>query len=182
MPLEQLLLFALLIGIALVERLIRVMRARTSRSPVDGVPNSAPEPTVLHPGSAVSANHGGDRASEAVHRKHALAPVPPSATVPPAPRHAPPKRLRAPGRDGSRGPARLHGTTAATALRHSAGATRQGTARQRVFAHGGLRHGVVWMTILGHCRALEAHIDAPERARYHRNNSTTAPIAERTDS
>jgi hypothetical protein len=148
MSLEQLLLLTFLIGIPLLERLFRAMRARTSRSPADRPSSTASGPTVSRPRAAVSAQEVVTTPSDEPPRSAA-----PRRPASPPVRHAALDRLEAAERDQAHlRRVRQHGPV----RRGPSGQTVRGATKlHRVIARRDLRRGIVLMAILGPCMALE---------------------------
>lgn len=150
MSIEQLLFFVLLIAIALIERLIRAMRARTGDSP--GERTRAPaEPTTSRPrssvsGSAVGAIPSGGRAEELL----PASPLPPA--LPRVAPHAASKQVRPSAREARVREGRTLGPATSRRVDHG----ERSRALQRVIAGADLRRAMILIAVLGPCRALEA--------------------------
>src|SRR5688572_13385651 len=82
MSLEQLLLFLVLAGLPLIERLIRTLRARTNDAPVERAPAPA-DATVSRPEQRRTSADASDTATEG---RQVEPPVPVSQVPPPLPR------------------------------------------------------------------------------------------------
>ena len=150
MSIEQLLFFALLVAIPLLERLIRVMRARTGGSSGDRTPAPAGE-TVSPPRPPLSLPDAGATPSQS---RGTELPLPASPLPPALPQpipHAAPGDLRASEREprGRREPRPMP----AASLR--GGRSERRPAHRRVIGAGDLRRAIVVMAVLGPCRALE---------------------------
>lgn len=148
MSLEQLLLFVLLIGIPLLERLIRAIRARRSGSPAERTSTTPPEQTASRPRAPVPARHSGSTRPEKLgtERPRPASELPRTARpTASSPRSVGPGRAR---REPQRGPA--HRVGALYSQR-----PKQGAAIRRFIAGGELQRAIVLVAILGPCRALE---------------------------
>jgi len=149
---ESLLLLAFLILIPLLERLIRGLRAQTSRARAGQVNTPAPERPALParpslPRVAADVDDGPTAHTELPRDTAPPTPAPPS----PALRHAAPERSMSRDRTRAR---RQSQRGPAAPVAHSLQPMRRGTALRRI-ADGDLRRAIVLMTILGPCRALE---------------------------
>lgn len=147
MSLEQLLLLAFLIVIPLLERLIRLLRARTRGSPED----QSNTPVPQRPPRPPAPEEAGDADGESGYADLPVdielpAPAPP----PLAPPRAPAERLTSGERARAR---RLSQAGPAAPVGHPPQRV-HGTALRRMSAVGDLRRAIVLMTILGPCRAL----------------------------
>jgi len=130
MSTEQLLFFLLLIAIALLERLIRALRAHSNESPGDRAP-AATEPTVSRSRPPLSARDAGHRAAERLRTELPLpASLPPA--LPEAARHAAPEKIRSSQREMRVRRERQHGPAATVRRGHLQRPTRTGTALHRV--------------------------------------------------
>jgi hypothetical protein len=151
MTLEQLLVLAFLIGIPLIDALIRALRAGTSGSPSDTGRNSRSEQQSLP-----------RRAAPPVPVAQGSSPPPlppelPSAALPPL-SHVPAAAGDAPEHPGSpeHGSAGVRPPRRHQRLAPRDEQSRRSTlARQRPLPSADLRRAVVLMTILGPCRALD---------------------------
>jgi hypothetical protein len=137
MSIEQLLFFALLIGIPLLDRLIRAMRARTNGTPARPAPAGAPP---AHPPARVSVPAAGNTGSKKPARELPQAGRPVARDPLPAIEREP--RIRR---------ERKHGLGTGVRARRW---DRPASAR-RVVARRDLRRAIVLMTIIGPCRALQ---------------------------
>jgi hypothetical protein len=138
MSVDQLLLLLFLIGIPLLERLIRVMRERTSESAAERASGSEPAVARRRPRSPADDANGAAVEAPRVELPRAAPPAPPAAPDTARPRIA--EQLRATERERTR-------------LQRER--QRAPSARQRVIAVGDLRRAIVLTEILGPCRALE---------------------------
>jgi hypothetical protein len=148
---EQLLFLLFLLGLPLLERLIRATRTRRSESSAERAGNSA-ERDASRSGLPGSTHDASGTASEGRQTELPLpAPLPPA--LPQAFAHAVPEPLRATEgplhvrKESRRGPAirprtGVHSESSPVALR-------------QVMVDGELRRAIVLIAILGPCRALE---------------------------
>ena len=159
MSIEQLLFFALILALPLLERLIRAMRARAGDSTAERT-HAPAEPTISRPGSSVSVPEVGatppeERAAELPMR--ASSPLPPA--LPREAPHAASEQVRASARETRVRQDRTLGS--ATSLRVGPG--ERPLALQRVISGADLRRAIALIAVLGPCRALEPNDVSPLR-------------------
>jgi hypothetical protein len=150
MSIEQLLFFAILVAMPLLERLIRVMRARTGGSSGDRTPAPAGE-TGSPPRPPMSLPDAGATASPPRGTELPLpaSPLPP--TLPQPIPHLAAGDLRASAREPR--VRREPRPVPSAGLR--AGRAERPPALRPVIGAGDLRRAIVLMAVLGPCRALE---------------------------
>jgi hypothetical protein len=152
MSIEQLLLVGLLIVLPLVDRLVRVLRARSSQSrtrlaslPVAARPESpSPPPTLERAEAALNASVETEPAPKMRHR--------PGLTQPPPQRPGP-----EPLKSGQRPPVRREFARQPLSARveHRLRSARRARVSQQISTVRDLRGAIVTMVILGPCRAVQ---------------------------
>ena len=156
MSLEQLLFLILLVAIPLLERVFRLMRARTLGTPLERAPGLA-ETSVSRPNAPARVADTGAMAPERP------GPEPPPAGPPLLPGLPPvlQRTARTPLPSFQRSPdlrrARTEVKTPSVGARHPD----RSPAAQRSIARADMRRAIVLVAILGPCRALGPHDTAP---------------------
>ena len=159
MSIESLLLIGFLIVIPLLERLVRVLRARSSGAQVQHPSNPAPTSPPPSPSRRPLPAAAAGTSSQMERAADRVQPTPPPPLL--APRHPAPERLTS--RDRAR--ARREnpfGPVAPVSVGRSAQQRPRGFALGRISGAADLRRGIVLMAILGPCRALRSE-DASHR-------------------